>query len=86
MERLKEAGIAGVTVLHGIEGFGANGRMHTARIEMLFQGLPVLVQAVDVPERIQMALGVINEMIKEGLATVQDVKVIRFRGLNKDPT
>lgn len=82
VERLKEAGIAGVTVLHGIEGFGANGKMHTARFEVLFSGLPVLIQAVDVPERIQAALGVIDEMIEEGLATVQDVTAIRF---NKDP-
>lgn len=82
VERLKEAGIAGVTVLHGIEGFGANGRMHTARIELLFQGLPVLVQAVDVPERIATVLPLLDEMIGEGLVTVQDVTAIRF---NKDP-
>lgn len=82
VERLKEASIAGVTALHGIEGFGAHGRMHTARIEVLFQGLPVLIQAVDVPERIQVALEVVEEMMQEGLVTVQNVTAIRF---NKGP-
>ena len=80
--RLQEAGVAGVTVLHGMEGFGAHGTLHTARFEALFQGLPVLVQAVDTPERIQAALPLVEGMIGEGLATVQDVTAIHF---HKDP-
>ncbi len=83
VERLKEAGVAGVTVLHGVEGFGVHGRLHTARFEALFQGLPVMVQAVDTPERIQAVLPLLEEMIEQGLATVQDVTAICF---HKDPT
>ena len=82
VERLKGAGLAGVTVLHGMEGFGANGRLHTARFEVMFSGLPIVIEAVDVPERIQAALPLLDEMIGEGLATVHDVMAIRY---NKDP-
>jgi hypothetical protein len=78
VERLKGAGIAGVTVLHGVEGYGAHGRLHTQRIEALFQDLPLIVQAVDTPERIAVALPLLDEMIAEGLVTVQDVRAIRY--------
>lgn len=82
VETLKEAGIAGVTVLRGMEGYGANGTLHTARFEALFEGMPIVIEAVDVPERIQAALPLLDEMIAEGLATVHDVTAVRF---NKDP-
>ena len=68
VERLKEAGIAGITVLHGIEGFGTHDRVHTARIELLFSGLPVVIQAVDIPERIAAALPILDEMIDDGIS------------------
>jgi len=80
--RLKENGIAGVTVLHGIEGFGAHGQLHTARFEVLFQGLPILIQAVDIPERITTVLALLDEMLTEALVTVHDVQAIRYM---KDP-
>lgn len=79
VERLKKDGIAGVTVLHGVEGYGAKGRIHTERIEVLFQGLPVLVEAVDTPERISTVLPLLDEMLTEALVTVQDVRAIRYR-------
>ncbi len=80
--RLKEIGIAGVTVLHGMEGFGANAQLHTDRFDVMFRGLPVVITAVDVRERIARALPALEEMIEEGLVTVQDAHAIRF---NKDP-
>jgi len=80
--RLKESGIAGVTVLHGVEGFGSSGKLHTARFEVLFQQMPMVVQAVDIPERITVALAVLDEMLTEALVTVQDVQAIRYI---KDP-
>jgi PII-like signaling protein len=79
VERLKEAGIAGVTVLHGIEGYGAHFKLHTERIEVLFQGLPMLIEAVDTPERIQAALPRLDEILTEALVTVQDIRAIRHR-------
>jgi PII-like signaling protein len=78
VERLKEIGIAGVTVLHGSEGFGAHARLHTARIEVLFSGLPVLIEAVDIPERIALAMEAMDEMITEGLVSVHEVRAVRY--------
>ena len=75
---LKSAGIAGVTVLHGVEGYGTHGRVHTDRIEVLFQGLPVVIRAVDAPEKIAAALPLLDEMLTEALVTVQDVQAIRY--------
>lgn len=82
IERLRGAGIAGVTVLRGTEGYGANAKLHTFRIEVLFEGLPVVMQVVDVPERIAAVLPLLDEVIGEGLVTVHDTLAIRY---NKDP-
>lgn len=78
VSHLREAGIGGVTVLHGIEGYGASGKVHTERIEVLFEGLPLVVQAVDTPERIAAALSLLDGMLTGGLVTVHDVQAIRF--------
>lgn len=80
--RLKEIGIAGVTVIHGMEGYGAHKQLHTTRFENLFQGLPMLIEAVDVADRISIAVAALDEMIVEGLITIQDVDAIRYV---KDP-
>lgn len=84
VERLKEAGIAGVSVLHGIEGYGAHGKLHTARIEVLFQSLPVIIEAVDLPERIKIALSLLDETLTEALVTVHDVTAIRYNNDVRD--
>jgi PII-like signaling protein len=78
VQALKDAGVAGVTVLHGVEGFGAHGNLHTARLEVFFCGLPVVIEAVDTPEQIEKGLAVVETMVQEGLATVHDVRAIRF--------
>ncbi len=80
--RLKEAGIAGVTVLRGVEGYGAHHKIHTERIEVLFQGLPMLIEVVDLPERIVSILPLLDEMVVEGLVTIADVTAITYM---KDP-
>lgn len=78
VNRLRELGIAGVTVLHGVEGYGAHHKIHTARIELLFQGLPMLIEAVDIKERIELALPAIEEMVVEGLITIHEVHAIKM--------
>jgi PII-like signaling protein len=79
VERLKDAGIAGVTVLHGIEGYGASGRLHTERIEVLFEGLPLVIEAVDTPEKIAQVLPLLDEMLTQALVTIRDVTAIVYR-------
>ena len=82
VSRFKELGIAGVTVLQGSEGYGIHGHLHSPRAENFFQGLPVLIEAVVVPDRISIAVAALDSMLVEGLVTVQEVTAIRYI---KDP-
>ncbi len=78
VEELKREGLAGVTVVRGIEGFGANSRIHTANILRLSEDLPMVVIAVDAAERIERVLPRLAEMVREGLITVHDVAVVKY--------
>jgi len=80
VERVREEGLAGATVLRGIEGFGADSRLHTARILRLSEDLPVVVEIVDSAEQIERILPVLDEMVGEGMVTVERVEVIAYRG------
>jgi len=79
VERVREAGLAGATVIRGIEGFGADSRIHTARILRLSEDLPVLIEIVDTAERIREIIPVLDEMVGEGLVTMERVEVITYR-------
>lgn len=79
VERLRERGLAGTTVLRGIEGFGKSSRIHTAAILRLSEDLPVIIEVVDEEERIRAALPMVEEMVSEGLITLQDLEVIAYR-------
>jgi PII-like signaling protein len=76
--RARKEGLAGATVTEGIEGFGANSRIHRAAILDLSTDLPVVVEIVDIPERIQKFLPILDEMVTEGLVTVQDCEILRY--------
>jgi uncharacterized protein len=80
VERVREEGLAGATVLRGIEGFGADSRLHTARILRLSEDLPVVVEIVDSAEQIERILPVLDEMVGEGMVTLERVEVIAYRG------
>jgi uncharacterized protein len=75
----REEGLAGATVLRGLEGFGANSRIHTARILSLSEDLPIVVELVDKEDRIRRILPVLDEMVSEGLITLEKVQVITYR-------
>ena len=82
--RLREIGLAGATVLRGIEGFGADRRVvHTARLLRLSEDLPILVEVVDSEERIGQAVSAVEEMLEEAdcgsLMTLENVEIIRYR-------
>lgn len=76
--KLKELGIAGVTITRGIEGYGEGKILHTTRILELSGSLPIIIEAVDVVEQIQKAVPVIEEMVDEGLIMLTDVDVIKY--------
>ncbi len=75
----REQGLAGATVLRGLEGFGAHSRLHTAKILRLSSDLPVIVEIVDSEEKIETFLPTIDEAIGEGLATIEKVEVRFYR-------
>lgn len=79
MKRAREKVMAGATVLRGIEGFGAHSRMHTAKILRLSEDLPIIVEIVDTSEKIADFLPELDNMIKEGLVTLEKVRVIAYR-------
>jgi PII-like signaling protein len=80
VDRVREEGLAGATVLRGIEGFGADSRLHTARILRLSEDLPVVIEIVDSAEQIDRVLPVLDEMVGEGMVTLERVEVIAYRG------
>jgi PII-like signaling protein len=80
VERMRADGLAGATVIRGIEGFGSSSRLHTSRILRLSEDLPVVIEIVDTAERIERVLPVLDEMVSEGMVTVERVDVIAYRG------
>ncbi|HEV8241963.1 MAG TPA: DUF190 domain-containing protein [Thermoanaerobaculia bacterium] len=77
--RARELGLAGATVLRGLEGFGAHSRIHTSSILRLSQDLPIIVEIVDKRDRIEAFLPILDEMVHEGMITVEKVRVIAYR-------
>ncbi|MBO8128530.1 MAG: DUF190 domain-containing protein [Peptococcaceae bacterium] len=75
----KKEGLAGATVTRAILGFGANSRIHSANILRLSEDLPVMISIVDSEEYINKILPKLDEMVPEGLITVQDVDIIKYR-------
>jgi uncharacterized protein len=79
VEMLREEGLAGATVLRGIEGFGATSRLHTARILRLSEDLPIVIEVADTAERIEAIMPKIDEMVNEGMVTLERVEVVSYR-------
>ncbi len=77
--KAREAGLAGATVVRGIEGFGAHSRLHTAKILRLSEDLPIVVEMVDSLEKIQAFLPMVDGAVSEGLATLERVSVRFYR-------
>lgn len=84
VELLRERGLAGATVLRGIEGFGANAHLHTTRLLRLSEDLPVLIECVDQEDRIRAVLPELDSMVGEGLITLEKVEVIAYRAAKAD--
>lgn len=78
IEKARAQGLAGATATHGLMGFGANSRIHTASILRLSEDLPVVVQIIDSPQRIASFLPLLDEMVSEGLVMSFDVTVERY--------
>jgi len=77
--KARELRLAGATVLRGPMGFGANSRLHTVKILRLSEDLPMVIEIVDGKEKIDLLLPHLDEMVSEGLVTLEKVHVIQYR-------
>ncbi len=80
VHRARLAGLAGASVIRGIEGYGASSRIHTTRLLSLSEDLPVAVIIVDAEERVRAFLPQLDELVTEGLVIIDPVEVIRYVG------
>jgi PII-like signaling protein len=80
VHRAHKAGLAGATVLQGVEGFGATSLIHSARLLSLSDDLPVVIIMVDTHDRIDAFLPQLEELASEGLVILDDCEVIRYVG------
>jgi len=78
--RAREMGLAGATVLRGPMGYGAHSHLHTAKILRLSEDLPVLIEIVDKEENIAKFLPELDQMVNDGLVTLEKVRVIKYQG------
>lgn len=79
VHRARAMGLAGATVLRGIEGFGASSVVHTARILRLSEDLPIVIELVDTVDKIEEFLDVTGEMVKGGMVTVERVEIRKYQ-------
>jgi hypothetical protein len=84
IELFRREGLAGATVLRGIDGFGKTSRIHTTSILRLSTDLPIVVEVADTREKIEKIKPQLDEVIKEGLVTEEKVRIILYEGNKKD--
>lgn len=83
--KARELHLAGATVLRGPMGFGANSRLHTTKIMRLSEDLPMIVEIVDSKEKIDELMPHIDDMVQEGLVTLERVTIIKYRAETREP-
>jgi PII-like signaling protein len=80
VRRARDAGLAGASVLRGVEGYGASSLIHTTRILSLSEDLPVVIVIIDDEAKLRAFLPRLDELIGEGLVTLDQVEVVRYAG------
>ncbi|GAA3509328.1 hypothetical protein FHR32_005694 [Streptosporangium album] len=85
VRRAHRAGLAGASVMRGIEGYGASNHIHTTRILSLSEDLPLAIVIVDAEEPVRAFLPQLDELVGEGLVIIDEVEVIRYVGRPGDP-
>jgi uncharacterized protein len=78
LERLRKEGFAGATVFHGVAGFGARSVLHTTHLLRLSEDLPVVIEVVDSPDHVERLIPILDEMVEEGLVTLEKARVIKY--------
>lgn len=85
IERAREEGLAGATMTRGIEGFGPSGRLKTTRLLSSSDDLPIVIEIIDEAHRIENFVPILDQMIKEGLVTVEDADIHLYRDSEAHP-
>lgn len=83
VERLRREGYSGATVFRGTAGFGARSVLHTTQILRLSEDLPVVIEIVEASDRIERLLEVLDEMVPEGLVTLEKVRIVKYSPGNR---
>ena len=81
--KARELGLAGATVLRGSMGFGAKSHLHTSKILRLSADLPLIIEIVDSQENIDKLLPLLDDMVQDGLVTIEDVRVLKYHAKSK---
>jgi PII-like signaling protein len=79
IRKAREAGLAGATAWRGIQGFGRRSVIHTTNILRLSTDLPIIVEIVDTAEKIEAFLPALDEMVQEGMITVEKAHIVAYR-------
>ncbi len=82
IKQARKLNMAGATVFRGIMGFGANSRIHTSKMLRLSEDVPMVIEIVDKEERINQLLPFLEDSVKDGLITLEPVKIISYRHNN----
>jgi uncharacterized protein len=77
--KARELGLAGATVLRGPMGFGANSRLHATKLLELSTDLPIVIEIVDTAEKVQTLLPFLDQAVDEGLITIEEVRILKYR-------
>ncbi|MBN2752955.1 MAG: DUF190 domain-containing protein [Rhodospirillaceae bacterium] len=76
--KARDMGLAGATVLRGPMGFGHSGEIHSAKILDLSSNLPLVIEIIDVREKIEAYLEAINGMLVSTLVTLEKIRVVQY--------
>lgn len=79
VQKARELGLAGATVLRGTEGFGANSVVHRAGLLEMSTDLPIVIEIVDAEDKIKLLLPHLEEMVPEGMITMEYVMILMYR-------
>ena len=83
LERLRREGFAGATAFRGVAGFGANSVIHTTHLLEMSSDLPMVMEVVDTEEQVERLLPILDEMLDDGLVTIEKVRVVRYSPARK---
>jgi PII-like signaling protein len=83
VQKAREDGLAGATVLRGSMGFGAGSVVHTAKVLRLSSNLPIIIEIVDTREKVELFFEHVHEMVGDGLVTLERVQVLKYDARNR---